>query len=36
MKLDLYEIAEVLAAKNDVSQFENVTFRKAEDRKSVV
>ena len=30
MKLDLYEIAEVLAAKNDVSQFENVTFRKAE------
>ena len=30
MKLDLYEIAEVLAAKNDVSQFENVTFRNAE------
>ena len=30
MKLDLYEIAEVLSAKNDVTQFENVTFRKAE------
>ena len=30
MKLDLYEIAEVLAVKNDVSQFENVTFRNAE------
>ena len=30
MKLDLYEIAEVLSAKNDVTQFENVAFRNAE------
>lgn len=30
MKLDLYEIAEVLSAKNDVTQFENVTLRNAE------
>ena len=30
MKLDLYEIAEVLSAKNDVTQFENVALRKAE------
>lgn len=30
MKLDLYEIAEVLSAKNDVTQFENVALRNAE------
>ena len=30
MKLDLYEIAEVLSAKNDVTQFENVSLRNAE------
>ncbi len=30
MKLDLYEIAEVLSAKNDVTQFENVAIRNAE------
>ena len=30
MKLDLYEIAEVLSAKNDVTQFENVVLRNAE------
>lgn len=30
MKLDLYEIAEVLSAKNDVTQFENVPLRNAE------
>ena len=30
MKLDLYEIAEVLFAKNDVTQFENVALRNAE------
>ena len=30
MKLDLYEIAEVLSAKNDVIQFENVALRNAE------
>ena len=30
MKLDLYEIAEVLSAKNDVPQFENVALRNAE------
>ena len=30
MKLDLYEIAEVLSAKNDVTQFENVALKNAE------
>ncbi len=30
MRLDLYEIAEVLSAKNDVTQFENVVLRNAE------
>lgn len=30
MKLDLYEIAELLSAKNDVTQFENVVLRNAE------
>ncbi len=30
MKLDLYEIAEVLSAKNDVTQFENVALSNAE------
>ena len=30
MKLDLYEIAEILSAKNDVTQFENVALRNAE------
>ena len=30
MKLDLYEIAEVLSAKNDVTQFENVALRNVE------
>ncbi|EGJ40536.1 UDP-N-acetylmuramoyl-tripeptide--D-alanyl-D-alanine ligase [Streptococcus sanguinis SK49] len=30
MKLDLYEIAEVLSAKNDVTQFENIALRNAE------
>ena len=30
MKLDLYEIAEVLSAKNDVTQFENTALRNAE------
>ncbi|MCY7016568.1 UDP-N-acetylmuramoyl-tripeptide--D-alanyl-D-alanine ligase [Streptococcus sanguinis] len=30
MKFDLYEIAEVLSAKNDVTQFENVSLRNAE------
>lgn len=30
MKFDLYEIAEVLSAKNDVTQFENVVLRNAE------
>ena len=30
MKLYLYEIAEVLSAKNDVTQFENVPLRNAE------
>ena len=30
MKLDLYEIAEVLSAKNDVTQFKNVALRNAE------
>ena len=30
MKLDLYEIAEVLSAKNDVTQFENVVLRNTE------
>ena len=30
MKLDLYEIAEVLSAKNDVTQFANVALRNAE------
>lgn len=30
MKLDLYEIAEVLSAKNDVTQFENVVLSNAE------
>ena len=30
MKLDLYEIAEVLSAKNDMTQFENVALRNAE------
>ena len=30
MELDLYEIAEVLSAKNDVTQFENVALRNAE------
>ena len=30
MKLDLYEIAEVLSAKNDVTQFENAALRNAE------
>lgn len=30
MKLDLYEIAEVLSTKNDVTQFENVALRNAE------
>ena len=30
MKLDLYESAEVLSAKNDVTQFENVVLRNAE------
>lgn len=30
MKLDLYEIAEVLSAKNNVTQFENVSLRNAE------
>lgn len=30
MKLDLYEIAEVLSAKNDVTQFANVSLRNAE------
>ncbi|QLB50544.1 UDP-N-acetylmuramoyl-tripeptide--D-alanyl-D-alanine ligase [Streptococcus sanguinis] len=30
MKLDLYEIAEVLSAKNDVTQFENISLRNAE------
>ena len=30
MILDLYEIAEVLSAKNDVTQFENVSLRNAE------
>ena len=30
MKLDLYEIAEVLSAKNDVTQFENGALRNAE------
>ena len=30
MRLDLYEIAEVLSAKNDVTQFENVALRNAE------
>lgn len=30
MKLDLYEIAEVLSAKNDVTQFENVVLGNAE------
>ena len=30
MRLDLYEIAEVLSAKNDVTQFENVSLRNAE------
>ena len=30
MKLDLYDIAEVLSAKNDVTQFENVALRNAE------
>ena len=30
MKLDLYEIAEVLSAKNDVTQFENVSLKNAE------
>lgn len=30
MKLDLYEIAEFLSAKNDVTQFENVALRNAE------
>ncbi|MBX9097362.1 UDP-N-acetylmuramoyl-tripeptide--D-alanyl-D-alanine ligase [Streptococcus gordonii] len=30
MKLDLYEIAEVLSAKNDVTQFENAVLRNAE------
>ena len=30
MKLDLYEIAEVLSSKNDVTQFENVALRNAE------
>ena len=30
MKLDLYEIAEVLSAKNNVTQFENVALRNAE------
>ena len=30
MKLDLYEIAEVLSATNDVTQFENVSLRNAE------
>ena len=30
MELDLYDIAEVLSAKNDVTQFENVALRNAE------